>query len=133
MFVCLSPSPNVATTHRYVHLLSNVLVALVVGIPLEMVHKGWRLLLLYVAGVVAGSLAASMFDPTVSSVRLVLLLLFFSFLFLDFIIMLFVPIPSFSLISLCFATRIFQADTLFLVISTHIILSQDAACGEFLE
>ncbi|XP_071537732.1 rhomboid-related protein 2-like [Panulirus ornatus] len=47
----------------YVHLLSNVIVALFVGIPLEMVHHWWRLLILYVAGVLAGSLAASMFDP----------------------------------------------------------------------
>ncbi|XP_066969272.1 rhomboid-related protein 1-like [Macrobrachium rosenbergii] len=47
----------------YVHLLSNVMVALFVGIPLEMVHRWWRLLILYVAGVLAGSLAASMFDP----------------------------------------------------------------------
>nr|XP_053627754.1 inactive rhomboid-related protein 2-like [Cherax quadricarinatus] len=47
----------------YVHLLSNVVVALFVGVPLEMVHKWWRLLILYVAGVLAGSLAASMFDP----------------------------------------------------------------------
>ncbi|XP_063841418.1 rhomboid-related protein 2-like [Scylla paramamosain] len=47
----------------YIHLLSNVMVALFVGIPLEMVHKWWRLLILYVAGVLAGSLAASMFDP----------------------------------------------------------------------
>lgn len=47
----------------YVHLLSNVMVALFVGIPLEMVHRWWRLFILYVAGVLAGSLAASMFDP----------------------------------------------------------------------
>lgn len=42
------------------------MVALFVGVPLEMVHRWWRLLLLYVAGVLAGSLAASMFDPKVS-------------------------------------------------------------------
>ncbi|KAG7153380.1 Rhomboid-related protein 1-like [Homarus americanus] len=47
----------------YVHLLSNVIVTLFVGVPLEMVHRWWRLLILYVAGVLAGSLAASMFDP----------------------------------------------------------------------
>lgn len=41
------------------------MVALFVGIPLEMVHRWWRLLILYVAGVLAGSLAASMFDPKV--------------------------------------------------------------------
>ncbi|KAK3861336.1 hypothetical protein Pcinc_044501 [Petrolisthes cinctipes] len=47
----------------YVHLLSNVIVALFVGIPLEMVHRWWRMLILYTAGVLAGSLSASIFDP----------------------------------------------------------------------
>lgn len=42
------------------------MVALFVGIPLEMVHRWWRVLILYIAGVIAGSLAASMFDPHVS-------------------------------------------------------------------
>lgn len=35
------------------------------GIPLEMVHKWWRVLIIYVAGVVAGSLGTSVSDPTV--------------------------------------------------------------------
>lgn len=47
----------------YIHLGSNVAVALVLGIPLEMVHRSWRIFILYVAGVIAGSLAASMLDP----------------------------------------------------------------------
>ncbi|XP_018012178.1 rhomboid-related protein 2 [Hyalella azteca] len=47
----------------YVHLLSNCFMALVVGLPLEAVHKWWRLLLLYLAGVIAGSLASSIADP----------------------------------------------------------------------
>ncbi|KAF2353051.1 EF-hand domain [Trinorchestia longiramus] len=47
----------------YVHLLSNCVMAFIVGLPLEIVHKWWRLLLLYLAGVVGGSLAASIIDP----------------------------------------------------------------------
>lgn len=33
------------------------------GIPLEMVHKWWRVLIVYLAGVVAGSLGTSVSDP----------------------------------------------------------------------
>lgn len=35
------------------------------GIPLEMVHHWWRVLLVYLAGVVAGSLATSVSDPSI--------------------------------------------------------------------
>jgi len=35
------------------------------GIPLEMVHGWWRVLLVYLAGVLAGSLGTSVTDPTV--------------------------------------------------------------------
>jgi rhomboid-related protein 1/2/3 len=35
------------------------------GIPLEMVHGWWRVLFVYLAGVVAGSLGTSVSDPTV--------------------------------------------------------------------
>jgi len=45
------------------HCFFNVLVQLVLGIPLEMVHGGLRVGAIYVAGVVAGSLASSVFDP----------------------------------------------------------------------
>uniref|UniRef100_A0A6A7G437 rhomboid protease n=1 Tax=Hirondellea gigas TaxID=1518452 RepID=A0A6A7G437_9CRUS len=48
----------------YVHLVSNCLMACIVGLPLETVHKWWRLTLLYMAGVLAGSLASSITDPT---------------------------------------------------------------------
>lgn len=37
----------------------------VLGIPLEMVHSWWRVLIIYVAGVIAGSLGTSVADPTV--------------------------------------------------------------------
>jgi rhomboid-related protein 1/2/3 len=45
------------------HLVFNLLVQLGLGIPLELVHKGWRIGLIYLAGVVAGSLGASISDP----------------------------------------------------------------------
>ncbi|XP_049879529.1 rhomboid-related protein 2 isoform X2 [Pectinophora gossypiella] len=48
-----------------VHLLVNLLVQLFLGVPLEMVHKWWRVSLVYLAGVAAGSLATSLTDPTV--------------------------------------------------------------------
>jgi rhomboid-related protein 1/2/3 len=33
------------------------------GIPLEMVQRWWRVLIVYIAGVVAGSLGTSVTDP----------------------------------------------------------------------
>ncbi|XP_015114484.1 rhomboid-related protein 2 isoform X1 [Diachasma alloeum] len=47
------------------HLLVNLLVQVMLGIPLEMVHKWWRVLIIYLAGVVAGSLGTSVSDPNV--------------------------------------------------------------------
>ncbi|CAK1589960.1 unnamed protein product [Parnassius mnemosyne] len=48
-----------------VHLVVNLLVQLFLGVPLEMVHRWWRVALVYVAGVAAGSLATSLTDPKV--------------------------------------------------------------------
>lgn len=45
------------------HLIVNLMVQVMLGIPLEMVHKWWRVLIIYVAGVVAGSLGTSVSDP----------------------------------------------------------------------
>ncbi|XP_054427548.1 rhomboid-related protein 2 [Pteronotus mesoamericanus] len=45
------------------HIVGNLTMQLVLGIPLEMVHKGLRVGLVYLAGVIAGSLASSIFDP----------------------------------------------------------------------
>lgn len=45
------------------HILGNLIMQLFLGIPLEMVHKGLRVGLVYLAGVIAGSLASSIFDP----------------------------------------------------------------------
>ncbi|KAJ1063921.1 hypothetical protein K5549_009233 [Capra hircus] len=50
------------------HILGNLIMQLGLGIPLEMVHKGLRVGLVYLAGVIAGSLASSIFDPLKSLV-----------------------------------------------------------------
>ncbi|KAB7493922.1 Rhomboid-related protein 1 [Armadillidium nasatum] len=47
----------------YAHLISNVFVSLLLGIPLEMVHRWWRIFLLYMSGVIFGSIVASIFSP----------------------------------------------------------------------
>ncbi|PSN49375.1 hypothetical protein C0J52_12208 [Blattella germanica] len=47
------------------HLMFNLLVQVALGVPLEMVHGWWRVLLVYLAGVVAGSLGTSISDPAV--------------------------------------------------------------------
>ncbi|XP_046647042.1 rhomboid-related protein 2-like [Daphnia pulicaria] len=49
----------------FIHIGTNILVQVVLGIPLEMVHSWWRVLIIYVAGVIAGSLGTSVLDPTV--------------------------------------------------------------------
>lgn len=43
----------------------NLGVQLLLGVPLEMAHKWWRVLLVYFCGVIAGSLASSLMDPNV--------------------------------------------------------------------
>ncbi|XP_066257949.1 rhomboid-related protein 2-like [Euwallacea similis] len=47
------------------HLFVNLAVQIMLGVPLEMVHKWWRVLIVYFAGVLAGSLATSVTDPYV--------------------------------------------------------------------
>lgn len=49
----------------FTHITFNVLMQLMLGIPLEMVHRGWRIMIVYLAGVIAGSLATSVSDPKV--------------------------------------------------------------------
>lgn len=46
------------------HILSNLIFQLLLGIPLEMVHKFWRVGIVYCLGVIAGSLCTSVFDPS---------------------------------------------------------------------
>lgn len=47
------------------HLLMNLLVQVCLGIALELVHCWWRVGMVYVAGVVAGSMGVSLMSPTV--------------------------------------------------------------------
>lgn len=46
-----------------IHIFFNLLVQLILGLPLEMVHKWWRVGLVYLLGVIAGSLGSSISDP----------------------------------------------------------------------
>ncbi|CAL8249032.1 unnamed protein product [Lota lota] len=45
------------------HIMGNLLMQLLLGIPLELVHKGFEVGMVYMSGVLAGSLASSIFDP----------------------------------------------------------------------
>lgn len=47
------------------HISVNLCVQILLGIPLEMVHRWWRILIIYVAGVLSGSLFTSIIDPDV--------------------------------------------------------------------
>ncbi|XP_037088916.1 rhomboid-related protein 3-like [Pollicipes pollicipes] len=49
----------------YVHITTNLVVQLLVGLPLELVHRWWRVAIVYLCGVLAGSLGTSVFDPKV--------------------------------------------------------------------
>ncbi|XP_065338239.1 protein rhomboid [Cloeon dipterum] len=49
----------------WLHLLFNLLVQVLVGLPLEMVHGSLRIGVVYMAGVLAGSLGTSVFDTDV--------------------------------------------------------------------
>ncbi|RWS30054.1 protein rhomboid-like protein [Leptotrombidium deliense] len=49
----------------WIHLLFNLLVQVLVGLPLEMVHGSLRIAIVYMAGVLAGSLGTSIFDAEV--------------------------------------------------------------------
>ncbi|CAI4228814.1 unnamed protein product [Auanema sp. JU1783] len=46
------------------HLVFNVLTQLILGLPLELVHQ-WRVILVYIGGVIAGSLLVTIVDPYV--------------------------------------------------------------------
>lgn len=45
------------------HILGNLVLQLLLGIPLELVHKGFEVGMVYLGGVLAGSLSSSIFDP----------------------------------------------------------------------
>ncbi|WAR31566.1 RHBL2-like protein, partial [Mya arenaria] len=52
-------------TYLLIH-QGNLIFQLLLGLPLEIVHKWWRVLIVYFAGVVAGSLAHSLTDHDVA-------------------------------------------------------------------
>lgn len=43
------------------HLVGNVALQIIIGVPLEMIHKFWRISALYLAGVICGSLLWSLY------------------------------------------------------------------------
>lgn len=46
-----------------VHIIGNLLIQILIGIPLELVHNGWRVCLVYVFGSLIGAFAHSLTDP----------------------------------------------------------------------
>lgn len=50
---------------QFKHLAANLIYQIVFGIALEVVHHWWRVGLIYLAGVLAGSLGASIFTPKI--------------------------------------------------------------------
>lgn len=46
------------------HILGNILMQLLLGLPLEVVHK-WRIVVVYLCGVLAGSLGTSLTTPNI--------------------------------------------------------------------
>uniref|UniRef100_A0A182QFR5 Rhomboid-like protein n=1 Tax=Anopheles farauti TaxID=69004 RepID=A0A182QFR5_9DIPT len=49
----------------FMHLVMNLLVQIFLGVALELVHCWWRVALVYLAGVIAGSMGTSLFTPRV--------------------------------------------------------------------
>lgn len=47
------------------HLLGNLVIQIILGILLELVHHWWRVSLVYVAGVLAGSMGTSLTSPDI--------------------------------------------------------------------
>lgn len=47
------------------HLMMNLIVQLLLGVALELVHHWWRVALVYLAGVAAGSMGTSIHDPRI--------------------------------------------------------------------
>ncbi|KAE9414305.1 hypothetical protein Angca_008534 [Angiostrongylus cantonensis] len=50
---------------RVLHLLGNMVVQILIGVPLEVVHKPWRIAPLYLMAVLSGSLLQYTLDPKV--------------------------------------------------------------------
>ncbi|CAG9862276.1 unnamed protein product [Phyllotreta striolata] len=52
----------------YQHLVPNLVLQLFLGVPLEIVHRSKRILVVYFSGVIAGSLTSSIVNPRISLV-----------------------------------------------------------------
>lgn len=50
------------------HIVMNLIVQLVVGVPLEMVHKMWRIAPIYIAGAIVAAMLQNALDPHVTLV-----------------------------------------------------------------
>jgi rhomboid-related protein 1/2/3 len=48
----------------YVHLVSNLVMQLLLGVPLELVHKWWRISSIYLIGVASGAILFFFFAPS---------------------------------------------------------------------
>lgn len=48
------------------HILMNLIIQIFLGIALELVHQWWRVALVYLAGVIAGSMGTSIVNPEIS-------------------------------------------------------------------
>lgn len=51
--------------YSFMHIVMNLLVQIFLGVALELVHCWWRVALVYLAGVLAGSMGTSIFSPRV--------------------------------------------------------------------
>ena len=49
-----TPTTPYPSLHSYMHLISNMVFQLLIGLPLEMVHKFYRVGFVYTLGVIAG-------------------------------------------------------------------------------
>lgn len=49
----------------FMHIVMNLMVQIFLGVALELVHCWWRVALVYIAGVLAGSMGTSIFSPRV--------------------------------------------------------------------
>lgn len=47
------------------HLMMNLLIQILLGVALELVHHWWRVSLIYLAGVIAGSMGTSLTSPQI--------------------------------------------------------------------
>lgn len=47
------------------HLFMNLLIQIMLGVALELVHHWWRVALVYIAGVIAGSMGTSLTSPNI--------------------------------------------------------------------